>query len=168
MSAGAQISAGIKGGINFSKLESDFLTTDSETGYYGGLFATWEVTDMFAFQPEVYLTHQAGNNNGFEYSFNYLAVPALIRVNVRPIHIYIGGHFGFLMSVDAFGVDKDDFKGVAVSGVLGAGYEIPQGIELGGRYVHGLSDISNNEFIQDVHFRMWEIYVAWRILKSRK
>lgn len=162
----AQISGGIKGGVNFSKLDSDFLTTDSETGFYGGIFATYEINDLFAIQPEIYYSHQAGSTAGFEYSFDYIAIPLLARFQFVPINVYAGAHLGFLMNVDATGVEKDDFKGVALSGTLGAGYEFPFGLELGGRYVHGLSDISNSELIKDVHFRMWEIYVAWRIIKN--
>jgi len=163
----AQVSGGIRGGVNFSKLESEFLTTDSEIGYYGGLFATWETSELVAIQPEVYFAHQAGETNGLSYSFDYLAVPLLMRLKFSPIHVYAGAHLGFLLAVDATGVEKDDFKGTALSGVLGAGYELAP-VEIGGRYVHGFTDISDNELLQDVHFRMWEIYVAWRLFNRSR
>ncbi len=162
-----QFSAGIKGGVNFSKLESEYLTTDSETGYYGGIFGNYAINEEFAIQPEVYFSHQAGETSGFEYSFDYLAVPLLLQIRFAPVNIYAGAHLGFLLNVDAPGVEKEDFKGTALSGVIGAGFEFKVPLEIGGRYVHGLSDISDNPVIQDVHFRMWEIYAAWRLFGSR-
>lgn len=163
LSVNAQFSGGIKGGANFARLESDFLTTDSETSFYGGIFVAYDINERFAIQPEAYYLHQEGNENGFDYSFDYIAVPLVLKVKFSPVNIYAGGHFGFLLNVDATLVEKEDFKGIAVSGTLGAGVDILPVLEAGGRYVHGLSDISNNVYIKDVKFRMWEVYIAWRI-----
>ena len=105
ISAKAQFSLGIKGGVNFSKVNSDNLKESTVAGYQAGVFA--RVGGAWYLQPEVYLGSSGGkfesNNNGTEYSakvrFTNLNVPLLVgykfggkdvnfRLNAGPVYTY--------------------------------------------------------------------------------
>jgi hypothetical protein len=88
--AKAQFSLGVKGGINFSKINTDNLKQSSVTGYQAGLFA--RVGKGVYLQPELYLSSCGGdfdsNNNGTAYSahvkFTNLNVPLLLGYAIGP------------------------------------------------------------------------------------
>ncbi len=66
LAANAQFTIGVKGGVNFSKIATDNLSSSSVTGYQAGLFA--RIGSAFYLQPEVYLSSTGGkfsltNNN---------------------------------------------------------------------------------------------------------
>src|SRR6186713_1465757 len=63
ISAHAQSSTfGIKGGINFSKINNDNLSESTVTGYQAGIFARFG--SSFYVQPEVYVASSGGKVNG--------------------------------------------------------------------------------------------------------
>lgn len=88
ISAEAQFSLGIKGGVNYSTIASDNLHTSSVTGYQAGLFA--RVGGGIYLQPEVYLSSSGGsfNSNDNTYSgkvtFTNLNVPVLLGLQFGP------------------------------------------------------------------------------------
>src|SRR5665213_540571 len=82
ISAKAQFSLGIKGGVNFSKIDDDNFNGSSRTGYQAGLFARFG--NAFYVQPEAYLSSTGGNfattDNSFHANvkFTNLSVPLLL------------------------------------------------------------------------------------------
>ncbi len=64
ISAKAQFSLGVKGGVNFSKINADNVKESTVAGYQAGLFA--RVGGSTYLQPEVYLGSQGG-----KFDFNY-------------------------------------------------------------------------------------------------
>lgn len=105
ISARAQFSLGVKGGVNFSKINTDNLNESTKTGYQAGLFARFG-SDLYL-QPEVYLSSTGGkfssSNNGTDYNadvrFTNLSVPLLLgksfgskdlnfRLMVGPVYTY--------------------------------------------------------------------------------
>jgi len=88
ISAKAQFSLGIKGGVNYSTIASDNLHTSSVTGYQAGAFA--RVGGAVYLQPEVYLSSSGGsftsNDNTYsgKVTFTNLNVPVLLGVQFGP------------------------------------------------------------------------------------
>ena len=88
ISAKAQFSLGIKGGVNYSKINSDNLRSSSVAGYQAGLFA--RIGGGLYVQPEVYLSSAGGkfesNDNTYsgKVTFTDLNVPVLIGLRFGP------------------------------------------------------------------------------------
>src|ERR1700754_4466467 len=69
ISAKAQFSLGVKGGVNFSKISTDNVKESSLTGYQAGLFA--RVGGSVYFQPELYLSGTGGKFESSENNQNF-------------------------------------------------------------------------------------------------
>jgi len=82
ISAKAQFSLGVKGGINFSQINTDNLSSSTRTGYQAGIFA--RIGGGLYLQPELYLSgtggdfHSNDNSVSGHVSFTNLNVPVLI------------------------------------------------------------------------------------------
>ena len=104
ISAKAQVSVGVKGGINFSKIDADNLNESTKTGYQAGVFV--RVGNAFYIQPEAYLSSTGGNFTTTDGSFHAnvkftnVSVPLLLghsfgskdlnfRLMVGPVYTYM-------------------------------------------------------------------------------
>lgn len=112
ISARAQISLGIKGGVNFSQINANDVKESTVAGYQAGIFA--RLGGATYLQPEVYLGSQGGKfdfnyNNGTnttttsgKVTFSTLNVPLLIgqRFGTRNLNFRImaGPVYSYLMS----------------------------------------------------------------------
>jgi hypothetical protein len=82
ISAKAQFSLGVKGGVNFSQINTDNLNSSTRTGYQAGIFA--RLGGNLYLQPELYLSGTGGNFNSNDNSvsghatFTNLNVPLLL------------------------------------------------------------------------------------------
>src|ERR1700712_4823328 len=82
ISAKAQFSLGIKGGVNFSHISTDNLSSSTRTGYQAGIFTRFG-SDLYL-QPELYLSgtgghfHSSDNSVSGKPDFANLNVPDLI------------------------------------------------------------------------------------------
>jgi hypothetical protein len=89
ISAKAQFSLGVKGGVNYSRIASDNMHSTSVAGYQAGLFARFG--GGLYVQPEVYVSSKGGkfdsNNNGTAYSGN-------VKFTTLNVPLLIGGKFG--------------------------------------------------------------------------
>jgi hypothetical protein len=103
ISAKAQFSVGIKGGVNFSKINTDNLSSSSRTGYQAGIFTRFGNT--LYLQPELYVSGTGGNFHSGDNSvsgnahFTNLNVPVLVghsfgeknlnfRIMAGPVYFY--------------------------------------------------------------------------------
>src|SRR5476649_865616 len=88
ISAKAQFSLGIKGGVNYSTINSNNLKSSSVAGYQAGLFA--RIGGAFYVQPKVYVSSTGGHfqSNDNIYSgnvkFTNLNVPLLLGYKFGP------------------------------------------------------------------------------------
>lgn len=152
MLAQAQISAGVKAGVNFSNFTTgnDF-DTKSKTGLVIGGFADYQVIPKLVLQGELLFSQQGAKEDNGSYDFNYISIPVTARYNVwNGLHVVTGPQLGFLASAkineDGKKTDiKDNVKGSDIAWVIGAGYELPNGFMADLRWVKGLSDISDND-----------------------
>lgn len=161
---------GIKGGVNLATLEIDDdsdpnMNTNMKTSFHGSAFVNIPLSANFRFQPEVMFTSQgtkssvrsstestlAGIN---EYDFRYIAVPLMFQwMSTGGFFVELGPQFSYLTkangdrqndnSVELKNSDyvkKTDFAGDA-----GIGYLSRIGLGLNARYVHGFSNVWNND-----------------------
>lgn len=178
ISAKAQFSLGIKGGVNFSQINSDNLKESTLTGYQAGLFA--RIGSGLYLQPEVYLGSNGGkfdsDNNGTVYDasvrFTTLNVPLLLghsfgskdlnfRIMAGPIYTYIlNKNENFSQNFNAAYNDFGKYNNSTL------GYQAGAGVDLGAatidvRYEGGLSKI-NSEYGQRQN--LWALSIGFKIL----
>jgi len=145
---------GIKGGASINKLTGKSFKQEFSFGYHVGAFATLGMGGKLSLQPEVLLnqvnTDTATNFNavyhfGKKIELKYLSIPILLNYNLSNILVLQAGpQFGILLdkSKNALQNGSDAFKY--------GDFSLAGGIQLKllkfrayGRYVIGLSDISN-------------------------
>jgi hypothetical protein len=177
ISAKAQFSLGVKGGVNFSKINTDNLKESNLTGYQAGLFA--RVGNSLYLQPELYLSGTGGkftsSDNGQDYNakvrFTNLNLPVLVgksfgekdlnfRIMAGPVYTYI--------------LDKNESLSGNASGAVAdfgnyknstLGYQVGAGVDIGSitadlRYEGGLTKVNEN-FGQRQN--LWALSVGFKI-----
>ena len=170
----AQFSLGVKGGINYSTINSDNLKSSSVAGYQVGAFA--RLGGGVYLQPEVYLSSSGGefHSNDNQYSgnvkFTNLNVPILLglrfgpkNLNLRamagPIYTSVLSSRQNLQSVASSFVNNSNYKNSTI------GYQAGAGVDLGSitadlRYEGGFSDI-NSSYGQRQH--LWALSIGFKI-----
>lgn len=173
--AQAQVSVGIKGGLNFANLDvSDIAGTyDNRTGYHLGAFTQFKF-EKFAIQPEIIYSEQGSevkdpNLGNFESNFSYVNIPIILKLyTIGGLNLQAGPQFGFLTSAK-WGDEsiKDELKGSDFSVGLGVGWDAPFGLSLDARYNLGISDVSDVAAAQ-IKNQVWQISAGFKILKFGK
>jgi hypothetical protein len=170
----AQFSLGVKGGVNYSTINSDNLKSSSVAGYQVGAFA--RLGGGIYLQPEVYLSSSGGefHSNDNQYSgnvkFTNLNVPVLLglrfgpkNLNLRamagPIYTSVLSSRQNLQSVASSFVNNSNYKNSTI------GYQAGAGVDLGSitadlRYEGGFSDI-NSSYGQRQH--LWALSIGFKI-----
>ena len=169
----AQMQAGLKAGLNIASIGGDDAdqilegqSLDSKTGFAGGLFFTYQFSNMFAIQPEAYYTMKGATYSeggaDLTISLDYIEVPILVKFiipiqgsNIKP-SIFAGPSIGFNMTakskVEFEGESqendfKDETKSTEFSLAFGGGIGFPVGNgELGVdiRYILGMSTFDDS------------------------
>ncbi len=161
--AQAKIDIGIKGGLNFASLStSTSIAQDysSRTGYHLGAYVMFKFTKI-AIQPEIVFSKQGqtysipslnvsnGTNN-----FDYINIPIMIKFYlIEGLNLQAGPQFGFLASSsgNVYNTANGSYtaqslnnfvKSSDVTLALGAGWDLPFGLNITARYNLGLSDIN--------------------------
>jgi len=181
ISAKAQFSLGIKGGVNFSKINADNVSASTVTGYQAGLFG--RIGGSTYLQPEIYLGSQGGKFD-FNYSngansattsgkvtFTTLNVPLLLgeRFGAKNLNFRImaGPVYSYLMSKNESFINNvsnapSDFGHYNNSTL---GYQVGGGVDIGAitadlRYEGGLTRISPNYGQRQ---NLWALSVGFKI-----
>lgn len=174
--AQAQFAIGVKGGLNFAKLDVSSAegTYNSRTGYHLGAFALIKLTKI-GIQPEIIFSQQGSevkdpNLGNFESNFSYVNIPVIVKLyTVAGINIQAGPQFGFLTSAEFDDQDiKDELKGSDISLALGLGWDLPFGLTVDGRYNLGLSDVSDSDAMGEIKNQVWQISVGFKLIKLGK
>jgi hypothetical protein len=177
ISAKAQFNLGIKGGVNFSKINTDNLSESTKTGYQVGLFTRFG-SSLYV-QPELYLSSTggkfsantaSGNYNG-DVKFTNLNVPLLIgksfggeslnfRIMAGPVYTFVLDKSQNLSA--NFGSAYADFGNYKNSTL---GYQAGAGIDIGVitadlRYEGNLTKINNNYGQRQ---NLWALSVGFKI-----
>ena len=158
ISANAQFSLGVKGGVNFSKINADNLNESTKTGYQAGVFARFG--NAFYLQPELYLSSTGGDltvtNDASvkaDVKFTNLSVPLLLghsfgskdlnfRLMVGPIYTYV-----LDKSESLSGNFTDAYNDFGAYNKSTLGFQAGGGVDFGPitadlRYEGGLTDIN--------------------------
>ena len=165
-----KLDLGLKGGINLASLDnvtSSLQTTyGNRTGYHYGVYAKIKIL-KFAIQPEVSFSRQGQNfsvpnsTQNLSSSFDYINIPVIVKLYVAGgLNLQAGPQFGFLSSATGDLVntvngviptnptittasDLSNFVNSSdISLALGAGWDLPFGLNVSARYNLGLSDIN--------------------------
>ena len=165
-----KLDLGLKGGINLASLDnvtSSLQTTyGNRTGYHYGVYAKIKIL-KFAIQPEVVFSRQGQNFSvpnsiqNLSSSFDYINIPVIVKLYVAGgLNLQAGPQFGFLSSATGDLVntvngviptnptittasDLSNFVNSSdISLALGAGWDLPFGLNVSARYNLGLSDIN--------------------------
>ncbi|GAB2703435.1 hypothetical protein GCM10027037_31550 [Mucilaginibacter koreensis] len=179
LSAKAQVSLGVKGGVNFSKINTDNVKESTVAGYQAGLFA--RLGGGTYLQPELYLSSKGGkfdfnttNNttttNG-KVTFTTLNVPLLLgkrfggdklnfRLMVGPVYSYIlSKSQNFSDNVSGAYNDFGDYKNSTLGFQAGGGVDIGN-ITADLRYEGGLTKINPNYGQRQ---NLWALSVGFKI-----
>ncbi len=167
---------GIKGGINFSKINNDNLSESTVTGYQAGLFARFG--SSFYVQPEVYVASSGGKVNGNvgtaayngDIKFTTLNVPLLLgksfgsnslnfRLMVGPVYSYIMDQDkNFSANFSGAYADFGNYKNSTLGYQAGAGVDIGP-ITADVRYEGGLTEINKNYGQKQ---NLWSVSVGFK------
>lgn len=153
----AQLAIGLKGGMNFSKIDVSGGASNIEnaTGFNAGAFALVKLTKI-GIQPEIMFSKQGStfelDGSDYEANFDYINVPILLKLYLAGgLNLQAGPQFGFLSTSELIetvgGVkDKQDVKDLFdkksdLSIAIGAGWDLPFGLTIDARYNIGVSDL---------------------------
>ncbi|MFY0628138.1 MAG: PorT family protein [Reichenbachiella sp.] len=171
----AQLSLGIKGGVNLSTASIDLggsagSTIDGRTGYHFGIYSVIKLGPI-GIQPEAFYSVQgadvtaSGVTNAVE--AGYLQVPVLVRLNfLKVLNVHAGPQFGFLLS-EAIDDPNGVVEGVNTTNTsiaAGVGLDLPFGLMATVRYVKGLNDILEGVDVDSSKGDMVQISVGFTLL----
>ncbi|WDF55302.1 porin family protein [Mucilaginibacter sp. KACC 22063] len=180
ITAKAQFILGVKGGVNFSKINTDNFKESSQAGYQAGIFM--RAGSGLFFQPELYLSSSGGKFE-FQNSNNTINEEGHVRFTNLNVPLLIGQRFGTknlnvrIMAGPIYTaiLDKDrsfsqnvqnayqDFGNYTTSTLgfqAGAGVDIGS-ITIDGRYEGGLTKI-NKDYGQRQN--LWALTVGFKVL----
>lgn len=185
----AQIAFGIKGGVNFSQLKTDFesqsvganlkQSLDTKTGYAAGLYL--RVGTGFFIQPELMFSAKGGNLNlgsgtsaeTVNIDYTSIDVPVLLGIKFGPIRLNAGPLASFKVS-NSISDDLKNYSSNIAESFKGAsyGYQAGAGLDLGSlsldlRYEGSLSDVSEVADAAKVSYtqkgNLWQMTLGYKI-----
>lgn len=163
---------GVKGGLNYTTLANgDADDNKGRIGFNAGVFGRTTPDAPVGLQVEL-LYSTKGNHttyNAFyglvdqdvDFNLNYLEVPVMAAVHVMDVvDIHLGGYAAYLLSakVSTSGdlgsgsdnLDRDNFKSMDFGIAGGVGFNIGTSAQIGVRYLHGLSNVVDNDDLSSV------------------
>lgn len=174
ISAKAQLSLGVKGGVNFSKISTDNIKESNLTGYQAGLFA--RVGNSLYLQPELYLS---GTGGKFESSDNNQNFSGKVRFTNLNVPLLVGKSFGekdlnfrvMAGPVYTYQLDKSENIGSNINGAIQSfnksniGFQAGAGVDIGAitadlRYEGGLTKVSDSFAKRQ---NLWALSVGFKI-----
>ncbi|MXV37432.1 outer membrane beta-barrel protein [Flavobacteriaceae bacterium Ap0902] len=150
----AQVTYGLKAGVNVSKIDEVHTGSEKRVGAYFGGFATIPINNegnQFYIQPEV-LYSMMGEKEEFtdgrttDVNIDYLSIPVLFKAyfSEQDTEFFgeIGPQLGFLISKDLPETDAVyDYKSTDFGAVVGIGFSYLRNWEANARFYYGFTDI---------------------------
>jgi len=147
-------------------LGGDIEDTSMKTGFCGGAFLAWEISDWFTFQPEFLYSQRGADDSNVDasISLDYIEFPLLAMLTI-PMegrftpNVFVGPSIAFNIGADAsaFGVSadiKEIISSTDVGIVVGAGVKVgdlgPGAITADIRYTIGLTNVLDVDGYSDV------------------
>jgi hypothetical protein len=169
ISFGQKIDIGIKGGLNFSKLEISTFNTSNKTGYHAGAYSLFKFGKI-GLQPEFIFSQQGSKVNLDDWDTKYINIPIILKVYVAGgFNLQAGPQFGFLNKAELNGNSiEDDLKNADVSVGLGIGWDLPLGLKFDARYNLGLTDNSDDPAYETIKSQVFQLSAGFRIFHLGK
>jgi opacity protein-like surface antigen len=150
------LQAGIKAGVNFTKVDGKSFSDEFRYGYHLGGFVQIKLAEKWQLQPEVLfnqyntrvdttLSDVIHTENFKNVTLNYLSIPLLLSYSpTKLISFQAGPQFGVLLdkNKNLFQNGKDAFKSGDLS-LLGGVQLNLSNFRISGRYFIGLADIND-------------------------
>ncbi len=198
------ITFGVKAGLTSSNVKGDamqslqsildftdgMITTESRTGFYGGVDVNIPLSKNFSFSPGVMYAQKGvsmkgelglkgveflGINAGAELQNDYIDIPMLLKANVEGLEIFAGPQFSYLMNsklktqAGLLGVNllnksfdvSDQFNKWDAGVTGGIGYTFKNGLSLSASYDHGLSKLDNGKSV-NAYNRSFKVGAAFK------
>jgi hypothetical protein len=158
---------GLKAGLNLANVTGvrDF-DTKPVVGFAAGVMADFDLSDHFSFHPELLYSQKGAKTSvsdpsGASFSederVQYLDLPLLLRAKASGFFLEAGPQLGYLLAHKSEQVEvvpglgsfpttdnsTDGTRRLDVGYVVGLGYALPQGLEVGVRYNGGLADVQD-------------------------
>jgi hypothetical protein len=154
----AQLSPGIKGGVNFANLIG--YNGEARVGIHAGLFLHHKINSRWCLQPEILYSSEGQryfNDEERVLSLDYVQIPLMVQYYLtRQFYLEAGPQLGLLASAKDYPVDngiklnvKDEFTSTQVGINVGIGVQANHTLGFYGRYNIGLTDISRYDNIID-------------------
>lgn len=172
-SFGQEFGIGIKGGVNFAKLDgtsSAEANFENRTGYHFGAFALIKISKV-GIQPEILFSQQGSKvkiaGDDFDANFSYINIPVIIKLyTVAGINLQVGPQFGFLSRAEIDDDNaKESFKNSDVSLAIGAGWDLPFGLKIDARYNLGLTKIDDSPEYTNIKNQVIQLSVGYTLFK---
>jgi hypothetical protein len=90
-SFGQRIDIGIKGGMNFSKLEIPDIKTSNKTGYHVGAYSLFKFGKL-GLQPEIIFSQQGSKVDLGNWDTKYINIPIILKFYFAGGFNMQGGH----------------------------------------------------------------------------
>jgi hypothetical protein len=186
---------GIKGGVNQAVLTGRVGEDATyKTYFHAGVFYEAKLIGPISIQPELLYSLQGSQLKGattttnYTTRLNYIAVPILLKATLGPVYVEAGPQFGYLVSANEQGmvqvrsssgnvlfnnVDQastSNYKRGDFALVAGVGLKLGSIVRVGGRFVAGLNDINDLQYLQGVNDarlqnRVFQFYAAFQLPK---
>ena len=168
-SFGQRIDIGIKGGVNFSKLEIPDIHTTNKTGYHLGAYSLFKFGKI-GLQPEFIFSQQGTKVDLGDWDAKYINIPVMLKLYLAGgFKLQAGPQFGFLNKAELDGNSiKDDLKKADVSLGLGLGWDAPMGLKFDARYNLGLTDNSDDPAYETIKNQVFQLSLGFRIFHLGK
>jgi len=172
---GAEI--GLKGGLNLANISGDFggNSFENATSFHGGIYARFMLNDNFGIQPEALFSRVGGEAETGQLSlrYDYFSLPVMARFKIiGPLYAHVGPQFNFLTASEAksellagpvLDILEDDSESFDLSLAFGLDVNLPIGLNVGARYLYGLSDVQKDANANDMNHRVFQFYIAKRL-----
>ncbi|HEX3166339.1 MAG TPA: porin family protein [Chitinophagaceae bacterium] len=168
-SFGQRIDIGIKGGVNFSKLEIPDISTANKTGYHLGAYSLFKFGKL-GIQPEFIFSQQGSRVDLGDWDAKYINIPVILKLYLAAgFNLQAGPQFGFLNKAELDGNSiEDDLKIADVSLGMGLGWDTPIGLKFDARYNMGLTDNSDDPAYEIIKSQVFQLSLGFRIFHLGK
>lgn len=160
----AKVELGLKGGVNMASLRGG--GGDNITAYHGGAYGLIKIT-KFGIQPEALFSKRGAE----AVDLAYLDIPVMFKFYIAGgLNVQAGPQFGVLLNAENEDGDdvKDFLEGSDLSAALGAGLDLPMGLNLTARYVIGLKDVNGVSGGDELKANTFQLSVGYSLFKVGK
>lgn len=171
----AEVNIGLKAGLNSSTLDTDNVLAnyESASSFHAGIYGLVKFAS-FGLQPEILYSPQKNEQvdaslGTIESELVYLDIPVMLKYYFPlGINLQVGPQFSVLTSAESVQGStttdiKDTFLGSNFSAAVGAGADLPFGLQANVRYLIGLSDINDSGTEDEITANTFQISIGYRL-----